>query len=186
MTTAQETDLLVDDFLASYGVKDLTHSLNDFNLEEEFGYFLERIVHYLDEDVVQHYGVKGMKWGKRKAAREGPSADAAQAIGIHTRVAAQKSTTMLSNKELKDAIERMRLEQQYSQMSGGLDLNRRQKAKKWIGELLDGVGDQQVRNLANDQVKDMVDQTLKQGKHDPVTKAERQQKVNRLKKTGAM
>lgn len=38
----------------------------DFNLEEEYGYFLERLQTHLEEDLVEHFGVKGMKWGVRK------------------------------------------------------------------------------------------------------------------------
>lgn len=142
------------------------------------------------EDYIAHYGVKGMKWGRRKADREGPSADAIQVGGINARVSAQKSTSMLSNKELRDAIERMRLEQQYSQISGGLDKTRRRKVKDFIDDLvydtLTGTTKQQTQQLANGQVKDTIDQVMKQGRYDKVAKAERAQKEARLQKQGYM
>lgn len=140
------------------------------------------------EEHIEHYGIKGMKWGRRKVEREGPSQEAIQVGGINARVSTQKSTAMLSNKELRDAIERMRLEQQYSQMSGGLDKTRRQKAKQFVEDLIYdtaiGTTKQQTAQLANGQVKDIIDQKLKQGSHDPIAKAERAQKSARLEKAG--
>jgi len=41
-----------------------------FNLEEEFGWVLDGIEDYIDdnpEDFLEHNGVKGMKWGRRKS-----------------------------------------------------------------------------------------------------------------------
>ncbi len=139
------------------------------------------------EEHIAHYGVKGMKWGKRKD-REAPSSEAVTVGAINQRVANQKTTAILSNKELKDAIERMRLEQQYSQLSGGLDKTRRQKVKQFIDDLIwdtaTGTTRQQVSQVANGQVKDAIDQRLKQGQYDPVARAERAQKEQRLTKAG--
>jgi hypothetical protein len=87
-----------------------------------------------------HYGVKGMRWGQSKrttVAREAVSDDAAKVSNTHSRVKAQKSTKMLSNKELQDAITRMNLEQQYSKMTGGLDKTTKEKAKAYVSDLLD-------------------------------------------------
>lgn len=135
------------------------------------------------KEEIKHYGVKGMKWGKRKD-REAPASEAVTVGAINQRVATQKTTAILSNKELKDAIERMRLEQQYSQLSGGLDKTRRQKVKAFISDLIydtaTGTTKQQTSQLANGQVKDAIDQKLKQGSYDPVTVAERKKKADRL------
>lgn len=47
----------------------------NINLEAEFGDLLDKLVEYIphmpEEDVVEHFGVKGMKWGVRKASEPG-------------------------------------------------------------------------------------------------------------------
>lgn len=89
------------------------------------------------DDVLEHYGVKGMKWGVRRtpeqlgrarAARKArkaeakaqkkadqsrpPSADAVEAA-TYRRVAKNAGTASLSNKELDILLKRMNLEQRY-------------------------------------------------------------------------
>ena len=108
-------------------------------------------------DFLSHYGVKGMKWGQSRAAkkanRESPSDEARKLGDIHTRAKSQKSTKMLSNKELQDAIKRMQLEQQFSQLSNNIDKTRREKASLFIHELVTGAGKQGSQQLANEEAK---------------------------------
>ena len=61
---------------------------------------------YTDE--LYHYGVKGMKWGARRAA----SSDSVAAKNIR-----KKKVKEMSNQELKTANERMNLEKNYKDMS---------------------------------------------------------------------
>lgn len=69
------------------------------------------------EAYLEHYGVKGMKWGKRKqkiaVAR---SADFKEVAGIKTK-AKETRVSSLSNKELQTAITRMNLEKQFNQLN---------------------------------------------------------------------
>ena len=74
------------------------------------------------DDFLEHYGVKGMKWGQRKAARiekkakekyERSSEDARQAESARTKMKTS-SVDSLSNKELQSLVQRMNLEQQLS------------------------------------------------------------------------
>lgn len=47
----------------------------DYNLEDEFGDFLDRVEANINssfDDELQHYGVKGMKWGRRKSSSTTP------------------------------------------------------------------------------------------------------------------
>lgn len=118
------------------------------------------------EEVLAHYGVKGMKWGVRggaaRAARKAatPSADAKRVGEIHKTVKGIKTTKTLSNAELQDAINRMNLEKQYSQLSGGLDKTRVQKSRRFIAQILGAAGKQTVQQVANNELKTRVDQTI--------------------------
>lgn len=68
-----------------------------------------------DEDLL-HYGVKGMKWGKRKdSSSRAPSSE------DHMEVAAlrRQETRTLSNKDLKKVNERLQLEANYARLNPG-------------------------------------------------------------------
>lgn len=72
-----------------------------------------------------HYGIKGMKWGVRRSdaqlstAKAAPrpqlSEDARTAEKLYNKVQ-NKGTGSLSNQEMRQFLERMNLERQYSQM----------------------------------------------------------------------
>lgn len=76
---------------------------------------------YVDyDDYLEHYGVKGMKWGKRKNKDKGDSRpltseDAFTAKTLQ-RSADNKGVGHLSNKELKSVVARMELQQQYDNL----------------------------------------------------------------------
>lgn len=64
-----------------------------------------------------HYGVKGMKWGKRKKSSSEPSSDdASKAADLKVR-AKKSGTSVLTNQELQTLVTRMNLEQQYSRLN---------------------------------------------------------------------
>lgn len=77
------------------------------------------------EEFLAHYGVPGMKWGKRKgssgsskSSKEPASADAV-AVGALMGKKKKSGTSALSNKELQTVITRRQLEQQYSNLNPG-------------------------------------------------------------------
>lgn len=78
-----------------------------------------------DEWSLAHYGVKGMHWGVRKGESGRISAepklpkhpDALNAQAHKQAVRANKSTDVLSNKQMQEYITRANLEQQYSRLS---------------------------------------------------------------------
>lgn len=94
-------------------------------------------------DDLLHYGVKGMKWGKRRAdikAARSPEAVATKA----TRDKAKKTkVSSLTNKELQDAINRMNLEKQFNT----LNPKRLEQGQKVVKSLL-GVGNTANQVLA--------------------------------------
>lgn len=74
------------------------------------------------DDILQHYGVKGMKWGVRRSQSELASApsvsdDSTKAAAIRSKAQAG-GTRSLSNAELRVINERMNLEQQYAGLVG--------------------------------------------------------------------
>lgn len=76
-------------------------------------------------DGLLHYGIKGMKWGVRRsdaqlartqtAPKSTLSNDAKSAERLHNKIQ-NKGTGSLSNQEMRQFLERMNLERQYSQM----------------------------------------------------------------------
>lgn len=67
------------------------------------------------EEFLEHYGVAGMKWGKRKA-RPGPSKDAKRAAATQRKIKAG-SVKALTNKELQEFNRRIDLEMKYNKVS---------------------------------------------------------------------
>lgn len=79
------------------------------------------------EQFLAHYGVKGMRWGRRKGNSKGSNAststksgpdseDAAAAKKVKAKASA-KGVDSLSNKEMQTLVTRMNLEQQYSKLN---------------------------------------------------------------------
>ena len=79
---------------------------------------MDEYLYYLNE--LRHHGVKGMKWGVRRARklrRDNYHED-------YKRVHDKKSVKMMSDKELRDRNNRLQAERQYAQLT----------QKKSIGE----------------------------------------------------
>jgi hypothetical protein len=127
-------------------------------------------------DFLAHYGVKGMKWGVRKdrggvertkvrtthapGARvkaTGGTGQAAHPDAVRAAVRkqkAQKSTTdALSDKELKALINRLQMEQQYSQLR---PKSASEKTLAFVGGLLLNLGRNQVSSIASQAVTKQV------------------------------
>lgn len=94
------------------------------------------------DSVLQHYGVKGMKWGVTRdnpgggpgqtqvnvkarpgkrvktsgGRKQGASSDAVTAA-VSKQIAKKSTTDALSNKQLQELVTRMNLEKQYNQLS---------------------------------------------------------------------
>ena len=91
------------------------------------------------EFVLQHYGVKGMKWGQRKKSKNPASPDSAAKTATKTAVKS-KGLHTVSNTELQAAIRRMQLEQDFKRLS----TNEKSVAVRWVASTLQDIGKQQV------------------------------------------
>lgn len=101
------------------------------------------------EDFLEHFGVKGMRWGHRKgSSSDGPTSSDAAKASTFRQVAKKSGAKALSNEDLQALVTRMNLEQQYNRLKPPTPTK---KATKFVGELLLGVGKQQVAKFANDQ-----------------------------------
>lgn len=105
----------------------------------------------MSSDFLTHYGIPGMKWGKRSASSVrgkkavGPiSADAAEANNAKVKIK-KSGTNSLSNKELQSVVTRINLEQQYSKLSP----SKMQRGKKITNKLLIGAGNKTVEAVVN-------------------------------------
>lgn len=124
------------------------------------------------EDVLSHYGVKGMRWGFRKSEHEGGttakrapvpvSADKAKAQEHASKVGKKGDTSALSNQELQQLVQRMNLEQQYSRLSS--QPGRIQAGSKKTKEILDAVETgKRVYNVTPSPIKSRIGKALRRG-----------------------
>lgn len=114
------------------------------------------------ENVLAHYGVKGMKWGVRRRRPTGPThGDAKRAKAVVGRVRTNRSTDVASNKDLRIAIERMNLERQYDSLR---PKSASEKTRQWIASTLLGIGKEQAANVARQQATQAVSEALKNAK----------------------
>lgn len=86
---------------------------------------------------LQHYGVKGMRWGKSKNPS---SSDAERSTSVRTAVK-KKGLHTVSNKDLQDAIRRMQLQQDFKRLS----VNEKSAVTRWISSTLLEVGKREVQ-----------------------------------------
>lgn len=102
---------------------------------------------YQYPDYLMHYGVLGMKWGRRKfqssvcKSKKQKRADSYSSDYQETRKMRRKSSKKLSNEELKKFNNRMRLEQEYNRLSTSQVNRDLEVAKKKQSQLLELLAD---------------------------------------------
>jgi hypothetical protein len=97
------------------------------------------LLNVLPDEVLEHHGVKGQKWGVRNFRRRpqfGPSKDAKRTMAS-LKKGQNSGVRALTNQELKTLTQRMDLERKYKQ---GLPPSPVEKGKKHVKALLAGIG----------------------------------------------
>ena len=95
----------------------------------------------MSTDQLEHFGVKGMRWGVKKSVRT--SGDAATADKLHKKFKAG-GTKSLTNKELKQLNERLNLERQFKSLRPD---SAQRKAGKFVADILLTAGKAEVSKL---------------------------------------
>lgn len=104
----------------------------------------------LSEDELEHAGVKGMRWGRRKKKSSSESDDADSGPP-------KPNVKTMSDDDLKAAINRIKLEREFTKLTAP-EVNR---GRKIVGELLLEVGKQQAKSYLNRQVEELLKDGLK-------------------------
>ena len=121
------------------------------------------------EEILEHHGVKGQKWGVRRADKSTSSHESVQTLPPKSHDAANAQATkatakvhgvsVLSNKELQDFITRANLEQQFSNVSA----SKKEKGRKATKQMLLNIGKQQLSSQIVRGLTTAVMQTFKGG-----------------------
>ena len=125
----------------------------------------------LTDEFLEHYGIKGMKWGTRRARGSDGlvktnggdklpvSDDAKKFADTNSRLGKGGNTKTLSNKELQDLVTRMNLEQQFSTLNA--KNKKSNPALKFVADTLVSVGKQQAQKVAQEQAGKLIAEMLK-------------------------
>ncbi len=106
------------------------------------------------EDILEHYGTKGMRWGVRKRRNE---KDRAKQFKGGTGSKKSDPLKDLSDKELREILNRMQMEQQYKSLTSGRNGNSRgqdavRAGASFAAGIATNVARQQITNAVNAQV----------------------------------
>lgn len=117
------------------------------------------------DDFLEHWGVRGMKWGRRKSTSstsskssttEHESADSKTAKSLKS-----KKVKSMSNDDLQKLTKRMQLEQQYKQLSAQQKASNESKGRKFAKEVLGGVGKQVATEYTKRIAMTLIEEQLK-------------------------
>lgn len=113
---------------------------------------------------LKHYGVRGMKWGVIRRKTRGGGYVTVSADGAAARATLSSPAKAVSSADIQSAINRMRLESQFSELQSALTPpTRTQRAKRYVGKLLGDIGNEQLTRVAKASASIAVEQALQKG-----------------------
>ena len=124
------------------------------------------------EEALAHYGVKGMKWGVRRptgkngrVVRSGGAAPAKRTAPTKPMSSAKPATQTkpkpLTDEELRQKIQRMQLEVQYSQLSRQLNPPQKSILNTYLAEPTSAAAKEVSKELAKELIKTGVNAAVK-------------------------
>lgn len=93
----------------------------------------------MDNNTLAHYGILGMKWGVRRseaqlARARGSKKETVEPHEDYMKAHKRTSVKTMSDKELKDRLNRLNMEKQYNQLT----VSNTSKGKAFIDEVIKG------------------------------------------------
>lgn len=110
------------------------------------------------DEVIEHFGIKGMRWGSRKAASTSVASEDASRHAVNVGRVKTGGTKALSTKDLQDLVTRMNLEQQYARLKSP---SKGSVVAKFVGDTLLSVGKEQMTKLAREQATKLIERSFK-------------------------
>ena len=98
----------------------------------------------MNSNELKHYGILGMKWGRRKG-KSVVSSPGSKYHEDYTRAHSGESYKSMSTKRLKEVNDRLQAEKTYKELTS----KQKKKGKNWITNTLKNVGSQQLGNALN-------------------------------------
>lgn len=92
-----------------------------------------------------HYGILGMKWGRRKGNAKTSSSPKSRHHEDYLRAHTRESYKSMSTKRLKEVNDRLQAEKTYKELT----TKQKKKGKNWVTNTLKNVGSQQLGNALN-------------------------------------
>lgn len=129
------------------------------------------------EDFLLHWGVKGMKWGIRRKRESSPRTKLKTEGGSEKKEESSKvklSVRDLSDEELKAAVARLSLEQQYMKL---IPKTASEKAVLFMGTLLKDVATQTLKTYLTKEASKQLGLTPTPDKKDPPKEPEQKKKM---------
>lgn len=92
-----------------------------------------------------HYGILGMKWGRRKGNTKASTSPKSRHHEDYLRAHTGESYKSMSTKKLKEVNDRLQAEKTYKELT----TKQKKKGKNWVTNTLKNVGSQQLGNALN-------------------------------------
>jgi hypothetical protein len=119
---------------------------------------------------IKHHGIKGQKWGVRRfqnkdgtltsAGRKRQKRDEGPIHEDYSKSHNTKSVKSMSDKELRDRINRLNMERQYAQLTA----SEKSIGKKMVSDILLNVGKELAKEYLKNYAKKSIDEALKKSK----------------------